>query len=165
MEFELLDQDKKKALEKRHRGERDSRVCDRIKAVLLKSEGWTDRQIAKALKIHEETVHKHLKDWLNEKKLAPENGGAASKLSDAQTKALEAHLESQTYTEVKQFAPMWLRTSRLLTPFRLWPPRPCVGGSKTNLERKFFNLLNNKVIFLAYPSDGIKNACQCDGGH
>jgi hypothetical protein len=33
----------KKALETQHRVERDGRVRDRIKAVLLKSEGWTNK--------------------------------------------------------------------------------------------------------------------------
>ncbi|MDD4965267.1 MAG: IS630 family transposase, partial [Gallionella sp.] len=32
----------KKVLEARHRVERDGQVRDRIKAVLLKSEGWTN---------------------------------------------------------------------------------------------------------------------------
>ncbi|CDL84509.1 hypothetical protein XCR1_1950002 [Xenorhabdus cabanillasii JM26] len=36
-----LTEDQKKALELMHDTTRDSRVCDRIKAVLLASEGWT----------------------------------------------------------------------------------------------------------------------------
>ncbi len=36
-----------------HDIERDSRVCDRIKAVLLASEGWSQTMISQALRIHE----------------------------------------------------------------------------------------------------------------
>jgi len=36
-------------LEKQHKAERDSRICDRIKAVLLNDRGWTYKQIALAL--------------------------------------------------------------------------------------------------------------------
>ena len=54
-------------------------MCDRIKAVLLKSEGWTNRTIAQALRIHEETVRQHLTDWITDEKLKPENGGSSSK--------------------------------------------------------------------------------------
>ncbi len=47
-------------LEQMHDIERDSRVCDRIKAVLLASEGWTQTMISQALRIHESTVARHL---------------------------------------------------------------------------------------------------------
>ena len=82
MEFHLIDQDQKKALESHHRRERDGRVRDRIKAVLLKSEGWADTQIAQALRLHEETIRQHLKDWSNESKLRPENGGFEKQVND-----------------------------------------------------------------------------------
>lgn len=97
MKIEQISVKKKAELEWRHRRERDGRVRDRIKAVLLKSEGWSDHQIAQALRIHEETIRQHLKDWESEEKLKPENGGSCSKLSSAQSKALIAHLEEVTY--------------------------------------------------------------------
>ncbi len=46
-------------LEQMHDIERDSRVCDRIKAVLLASEGWSQTMISQALRIHESTVARH----------------------------------------------------------------------------------------------------------
>ena len=101
MDFQPLNEKTKAALEARHRSERDGRVRDRIKAVLLKSEGWTHRQIAQALRIHEETIRAHIQDWLDEEKLKPENGGSKSKLTDKQSQALEAHLESTIYTDVQ----------------------------------------------------------------
>lgn len=89
----------KTELEKQHKSERDGRIRDRIKAVLLCSEGWTQRQIAQALRINESTVAEHLNDYLYlEGKLKPENGGAISKLNYHQTLELMAHLEDNTYT-------------------------------------------------------------------
>lgn len=88
MKFEPISQEAKKDLELRHRYEDDARVCDRIKAVLLKSEGWSNQVIAQALRIHEETVRQHLTDWMLDKKLKPENGGSYSKLSDAQSECV-----------------------------------------------------------------------------
>jgi predicted ArsR family transcriptional regulator len=61
----------KKTLETQHRVERDGRVRDRIKAVLLKSEGWTNEAIGQALRIHPETVAQPLRDWTQEEKLNP----------------------------------------------------------------------------------------------
>jgi hypothetical protein len=39
-----------------HDIERDSQVCDRIKAVLLASEGWSQTMISAALQIRRSTV-------------------------------------------------------------------------------------------------------------
>ena len=48
-----ISEEQKEKLEEQHKTERDSRVCDRIKAVLLANEGWTQKQITQALRIHE----------------------------------------------------------------------------------------------------------------
>jgi len=95
-----LTAEQKKDLELHHRYEDDARVCDRIKAVLLNSEGWTQRQIAQALRIHEETVRGHIKDWVREEKLKPRNGGSWSKLTEDQTREMVSHLEKNLYTKV-----------------------------------------------------------------
>lgn len=100
MKFEPLSEEQKKDLELRHRYEDDGRIRDRIKAVLLKSEGWKNKAIAQALRIHEETVRQHLTDWSTDEKLKPENGGSYSKLDDVQTRALDTHLSNTTYTRV-----------------------------------------------------------------
>ena len=69
MRFQPLSDEQKKDLELRHRYEDDGRLRDRIKAVLLKSEGWKNKAIAQALRIHEETVRQHLTDWSTDEKL------------------------------------------------------------------------------------------------
>ena len=98
----LLTEGEKKVLEKRHRTERDRRVADRLKVVLLKSEGWSDELISQALRLHEETIRQHALDWLRDNKIKPENGGSSSFLSEQQTKELKGHLEQKTYVQVTQ---------------------------------------------------------------
>jgi transposase len=97
-----LTQTQKIELEAQHRKERDSKVCDRIKAVLLSSEGWTQSQIAQALRIHETTVANHIREYLNQKKLKNESGGSSSKLTIEQTDELISHLEMNTYPNTKK---------------------------------------------------------------
>ena len=96
----ILSLSEKKKLELTHRHERDARVCDRIKVVLLRSEGWTCKHIAQALRLHEETVRTHIEDWLKEKKLKPTNSVSNSYLSCEQAQALIFHLEKVPYTDV-----------------------------------------------------------------
>lgn len=95
----LTPEDKAK-LEMQHKQERDVRICDRIKAVLLRSEGWKIDNIAQALRIHEETVREHIKLWTTEDRLNPLNGGSKSKLSKKDANALEAHITNKTYVKV-----------------------------------------------------------------
>jgi transposase len=87
-------------LELRHRKERDGRVKDRMKAVLLRSEGWRVHQIAQALRIHAETVRAHLEDYQKEAKLKPENGGSKAFLTIDQGEKLMAHLDEKLYLKV-----------------------------------------------------------------
>ena len=68
MKIELTVSEKEE-LESQHSKERDRRVADRIKAVLLTAEGWTQKQIAQALRIRYETVQDHLNDYQKSKKL------------------------------------------------------------------------------------------------
>jgi transposase len=97
-----LTSEQKAALEKQHKTERDKRVADRIKAVLLTAEGWTQVHIAQALRIRPETVHNHLIDYIKEEKLKPTNGGSSPKLSESHTAELISHLETKTYLKVSE---------------------------------------------------------------
>ncbi len=92
----------KVALESRHKTSRDARECDRIKAVLLRSEGWSPSAIAQALRKSEYTICRHLDAYLEKEKLRPENGGSESRLSDEQTRQLVEHLSEYTYAHVHQ---------------------------------------------------------------
>ena len=97
----FLTDEERTSLRKRHKKERDGRIRDRIKAVLFRDEGWTLMQIAHALLISDEMVRKHVHDYLESKKLKPENGGSKEKLSDQQSKQLVRHLEQYTYLHAK----------------------------------------------------------------
>lgn len=77
----FLSEQARQELRLQHRRERDRRVADRIKAVLLKDSGWTNRKIAEALMLDEETVSQHVDDYIERRKLTPENGGSGSKFS------------------------------------------------------------------------------------
>lgn len=89
------------SLQKQHKKERDKRICDRIKAVLLRDKGWTWMQIAEALLLSEEVLRKHIQDYQISKKLKPENGGSKEKLSFEQSQKLIQHLQTHTYLYTK----------------------------------------------------------------
>jgi len=88
-------------LEQRHKASKNGKERDRIKAILLYSEGWTVAMISQALRLHETSVNRHLNDY-NEKKLTPANGGSQSALNEAQTLELISHLEEHTYHHVHE---------------------------------------------------------------
>ena len=96
----LLTPEQIEDLEHTHRRERDGRVRDRIKAVLLNAEGWNNLQISQALRIRPETVSDHLLDYQKSKKLKPTNGGSTSRLDAMQSASLSSHLEEVTYMKV-----------------------------------------------------------------
>ncbi|CAM3909715.1 hypothetical protein VA7868_03307 [Vibrio aerogenes CECT 7868] len=98
----ILTSQQKQQLEQMHDSTRDGRVRDRIKAVLLASEGWSQSMISQALRIHESTVARHLSDYVLSEKLKPENGGSQSRLSAPQTMQLIEHLAEKTYFHTYQ---------------------------------------------------------------
>ena len=71
----FITDEQKTELERLHDTSRDKRVCERIKAILLASEGWNSAMIAQALRLHQTTIERHISDYLNHRKLKPENGG------------------------------------------------------------------------------------------
>ena len=89
-------------LEEQHKAERDGRIRDRIKAVLLYNKGWTYTQIAEALLIHETTVWGYLSDYSQKGKLKSNRGGSKSKLDEQKTEELIAHLEQNIYPSAKE---------------------------------------------------------------
>ena len=96
----FLSEEEKEALRIQHRSERDGKIRDRIKVVILTDAGWTFKKIAEALLLDEETVSRHLNEYITEKKLKLASGGSVSKLSAIQAKELGEHLEEYTYTKV-----------------------------------------------------------------
>ena len=98
----ILTPQQKQQFEEMHDSTRDGRVRDRIKAVLLASEGWSQTMISQALRIHESTVAHHLSAYVLSEKLKSENGGSQSRLSAEQTMQLIEHLDEKTYFHTYQ---------------------------------------------------------------
>jgi len=100
----FLTDEERTSLQQQHRKERDKRICDRIKAVLLRDKGWTWMHIAEALLLSEEALRLHLKEFEASRKLRPANGGSREKLSNQQSHQLIKHLEEHTYLHAKDIA-------------------------------------------------------------
>ena len=96
-----LTPEEKTDLELRHASSRDKKESDRIKAVLLRSEGWTVPMIAQALRLHETTVTRHLNDY-RAGKLTLASGGSSERLTEDQTEKLVCHLEEHTYSSTHE---------------------------------------------------------------
>ena len=75
-----LTAEQKARLELQHSNARDSRESDRIKAILLREEGWSLSRIAQALRIHKSTISRHINDYIQNEKLLPEDDGSDSLL-------------------------------------------------------------------------------------
>lgn len=84
-----------------HKKERDGRVRDRIKAVLLYDKRWSITAIAEALLLSDDAIRNHITEYKEFKKLTPESGGSVEKLSAEQSIQLEEHLRHHTYLYVK----------------------------------------------------------------
>ncbi len=97
----LLSKQEREALRAQHRLERDRRVCDRIKAVLLYDKGWSYEAIAEALLLSSAGIKNHISEYESIKKLNPDGGGSTEKLDANQAKKLIDHLEEHTYLYVK----------------------------------------------------------------
>lgn len=96
-----LSPEAKQDLESRHSSCNDRKEGDRIKAVLLRSEGWTVPMISQALRIHQTTVTRHLNDYRQDK-LSIASGGSKSALDEDQTAELVSHLEETTYLTTQE---------------------------------------------------------------
>ena len=101
MELKLTAKERQNLIQ-RHRKESDKQVCDRIKAVLVYDDGYSHSEIAKILLLGDETIRRHIEDYLNKKKLKPENGGSESQLNDSESQKLFAHL-----SEITPFERLW----------------------------------------------------------
>jgi transposase len=97
-----LTPEEKTHLEQLHQACENRKEGDRIKAILLRSEGWTVPQISQALRLHNSTIIKHVEEYKQTGKLQNKSGGSESHLTDKQTQELIAHLEENTYAHNHQ---------------------------------------------------------------
>jgi transposase len=156
-----------------HKRERDKRVCDRIKAILLYDEGWTPQQIAKVLLISDQAVREHVHDYQTSKKLHPESGGSEEKLSKEQAEQLESHLREHTYLYVRDISAYVETTFRIVYTIhglRNWLQRhgfsykkPAVVPGKANKEQQQEWLAEYESLKGKLPED--ETICFIDGVH
>ena len=104
MEYRKLTEEERSELRSRHKNERDKRVCDRIKAVLMYDDGYSLDEIAKVLLLSREGIRKHLIDYHEDNKLHTQNGGNYSKLTSEQENDLIKHLETNNYVYTRDIA-------------------------------------------------------------
>lgn len=70
---QFLSLEERDKLKIQHRKERDKRICDRIKAVLLFDDGWNYQEIAHVLLLSDEAVKQYIQEYCNSQKLRPES--------------------------------------------------------------------------------------------
>ena len=98
----FLTEEERIRLKAEHRRERDRRICDRIRAVILADDGWTHPIIAKALFLDDQTVGNYIKDYKDSGKLKHESGGSTGKLTVHEAKELESYLETTLSLSIKE---------------------------------------------------------------
>ena len=169
----FLTDEERSLLLKQHKKERDGRVRDRIKAVLLRDKGWTWMQIAEALLLSEEILRLHLKGFQASRKLKPENGGSDEKLSLEQSKLLIEHLHQYTYLYVKDIVvyvkSMW-NVSYSVSGMTDWLHRnrfsykkPALVPGKANLKAQETWISEYHKLRQNLPED--ETICFADGVH
>lgn len=159
----FLTEQKRAQLRFQHKQDRDGRVRDRIKAVLLSDEGWTSQQIAKVLLISDQAVREHVQEYKASEKLKPENGGSEEKLSEQQTKQLTVHLEDHTYLYVKDivaYVEAKFKITYTVSGMRHWLKRhnfsckkPALVPGKANKEQQELWLADYEKLRQGSPSD------------
>ncbi|MCC8417953.1 MAG: IS630 family transposase, partial [Rickettsia endosymbiont of Bryobia graminum] len=102
MSQNVLTEEQREKLKERHKTERDGRIGDRIKAVLMYNAGYSNVEISKVLLLSHEAKRKHIIDYQKANKLNTENVCSARKLNDIEKTELEAHLEEKTYVYGKE---------------------------------------------------------------
>ena len=97
----MLSSEERTLLLKTHKKERDKRVADRIKVILLVDDGWSFNQIAKALFLDESTVRDHFTIYQQENRVTPNHKGSETTLTSEESKDLSDHLVSKIYVRIK----------------------------------------------------------------
>ena len=97
----VLTENERFELLSRHKREKEKRIADRIKAVLLLDEGWSYEEIAKALFLDESTVRLHIKKYMDYRKLNPDHKGSSSILTPEESTELSNHLIEHMFLKIK----------------------------------------------------------------
>jgi transposase len=133
----LLTDNEREQLKTQHRLERDGRIRDRIKAVLLRDKGWSFQQIADALLLSDDAIRNHVEEYMKARKLKPKNGGSQELLSQWQSDLLQQHLEETSYLHVKSIV-RYVELS--------WGVQYTVSGMTDWLKRHGFSYKKPKLV-------------------
>lgn len=169
----FLSDDKRAQLRAQHKLERDGRIRDRIKAVLLFDKGWSIASIAEALLLSEDAIREHVTEYKESKKLKPENGGSVQKLSSDHSDELVKHLQAHTYLYVKDII-AYVQSTWSVTysvpGMRNWLQRygfsykkPALVPGKANEEQQREWLTQYEKLKQNLPAD--ETICFMDGVH
>jgi transposase len=171
--MQFLTPSEREELRARHKKERDGRVRDRIKAILLSDSGWSARKIAEALLISDQAVCDHLEDYKTFQKLKPENGGSEEKLSKEQSDQLETHLREHTYLYVKdilEYVQATFKETYTVAGMTNWLKRhgfsykkPAVVPGKADKEKQQRWLAEYEKLRQGLPEN--ETICFTDGVH
>ena len=169
----FLDDKERAQLRIQHKQERDGRIRDRIKAVLLYDGGWSPQQIAEALLISDQAVRNHIDEYVASKKLKPQNGGSQEKLSDKQSRQLEDHLQKHTYLYVKDivaYVEIVLKVKYTVHGMRNWLEKhgfsykkPAIVPGKVNEEQQKAWIAEYEKLREGLPEN--ETICFIDGVH
>jgi len=169
----FLDDHEREQLKAQHRRERDKRICDRIKAILLYDKGWSILTIAEALFLSEDAIREHISEYQSSKKLKPENGGSTEKLSLEQSQQLAEHLRSHTYLYTKDiiaYVQSTMKISYTVPGMHNWLKRhgfsykkPAIVPGKSNAEQQQKWIDEYNQLRQDLPED--ETICFMDGVH
>ncbi|KAG6558843.1 IS630 family transposase [Candidatus Rhabdochlamydia oedothoracis] len=101
----FITRNQKDILKARHRHERDKRLCDRVKSILLLDEGWTYPQVAHALLLEDDTIRRYYKIYSEDGKEALLNLNYTWKacwLSQNQLEQLKIYVKEEAPHSAKQ---------------------------------------------------------------
>lgn len=169
----FLSLEERSHLKLQHKRERDGRVRDRIKAVLLYDEGWTYEQIAYVLLLTHEAIRQHILDYQSSQKLKPQSGGSSEILTSEQSQLLEKHLQEHTYLYVKDiiiYVECTFKVIYTVSGMRCWLKRhsfcykkPALVPGKANEEQQRKWIAEYEKLKTNLPSDEV--ICFMDGVH
>ena len=169
----FLTNEEKAQLRSQHKRERDRRICDRIKAVLLFDKGWSIAAIAEALLLSDDAIREHINEYKESKKLKPESGGSVEKLSVKQSEQLEKQLRCHTYLYVKDiiaYVQITWAVTYSVPGMRNWLQRhgfsykkPALVPGKANEQQQREWLAEYEKLKLNLPED--ETICFMDGVH
>lgn len=160
-------------LKTQHRQERDGRIRDRIKAVLLYDKGWSIVAVAEVLLLSDDAIREHIAEYKQSKKLKPENGGSSAKLSSVQSEQLAQHLQGHIYLYAKDiiayvrstfsidYSPPGMRNWLIRHGFSY--KKPALVPGKVNAEQQREWLVEYEKLKQNLPSE--ETICFMDGVH